>query len=298
MGTRRDAAVEPPDGLLLVDKPAGMTSHDVVLRARRAVGTSRVGHAGTLDPFATGLLVLLYGRATRLLPHLAGEPKVYEATIRFGAETDTEDLLGTVVREGPLPTRAAVEAAIPALTGDLRQVPPAYSAKRVDGERAYELARAGAPVTLAPVPIHVRAWSMLAWHGETCDVRITCGGGTYIRSLARDLGRATGSAAHLTRLRRLSAGPFSVDMAQPLEALTRETVALRPALDALAGLPQEDLDSERVARVVRGIDIDATEPGPEAALVDARTGALVAYAVRRGDRWQPRVVMHRVEATA
>jgi tRNA pseudouridine55 synthase len=298
VGTRRDAAVEPPDGLLLVDKPAGMTSHDVVLRARRAVGTSRVGHAGTLDPFATGLLVLLYGRATRLLPHLAGEPKVYDATIRFGAETDTEDLLGAVIREAPLPTRAAVEAALPALTGPLQQVPPAYSAKRVDGERAYARARAGETVTLAAVPIHVHHWALLDWRGETCDVRITCGGGTYVRSLARDLGRAVGSAAHLTALRRLAAGPFTVDMAQPLEALTRETVALRPALDALTGLPQEDLDPERVARVVRGIDIAAVEPGPEAALVDARTGALVAYAVRRGERWQPRVVMHRAQGAA
>lgn len=298
MGTRRDADVEPPDGLLLVDKPAGMTSHDVVLRARRALGTARVGHAGTLDPFATGLLVLLYGRATRLLPHLAGEPKVYDATIRFGAETDTEDLLGTVTRHAPLPERAAVEAALPALTGDLQQVPPAYSAKRVDGERAYARARAGESVTLAPVPVRVHGWTLLDWRGDTCDVRVTCGGGTYVRSLARDLGRAVGSAAHLVALRRLASGPFTVEMAQPLEALTPATVRPLAALEALAGLPQEALDPERVARVVRGIDVAAHVGGMEAALVDERTGVLVAYAVRRGDRWQPRVVMHRVPEPA
>lgn len=293
MGRRRaDATIEPPDGLLLVDKPAGLTSHDVVLRARRAVGTSRVGHAGTLDPFATGLLVLLYGRATRLLPHLNGEPKVYEATIAFGAETDTEDLHGAVIREAPPPTREAVEAAIPSLTGAIHQVPPAYSAKRVDGVRAYALARAGETVELPPVPITVHRWELLAWRGTACDVRITCGGGTYIRSLARDLARAVGSAAHLTALRRTAAGPFSVAEAQPLETLTPELVRPRPALEALTGLPVEALDPERVARIVRGIDVEARVAGAEAALVAQETGVLVAYAVRRGERWQPRVVMH------
>lgn len=299
---RTDAAVEPPDGLLLVDKPAGLSSHDVVLRARRLLGTSRVGHAGTLDPFATGLLVLLYGRATRLLPHLAGEPKVYEATIRFGAETETDDLLGAVVRTAAAPTREAVEAAIPALTGPLAQVPPAYSAKHVDGRRAYALARAGETVVLPPVPVMVHAWEVLAWRsgrdGAELDVRITCGGGTYIRALARDLGRAVGGAAHLSALRRTAAGPFAVVDAQPLEGLEREGLKLRPPLDALAGLPVEALDPERVGRLVRGIDVPATVEGAAAALVDERSGALVAYAERRGDRWQPRVVMQAVADAA
>jgi tRNA pseudouridine55 synthase len=293
--------VEPRDGLLLVDKPAGPTSHDVVLRARRALGTSRVGHAGTLDPFATGLLVLLYGRATRLLPHLNGEPKVYEATIRFGTETDTEDLLGEVIRAAPPPAREAVMGALPALTGQVAQVPPAFSAKRVAGVRAYERARAGEDVALAPVPVMVHQWDLLAWRdaedlgaagAAEADVRVVCGGGTYVRSLARDLGRLSGSAAHCAALRRTGAGPFRVAHAQPLEDLTRETVRPLPPLDALAGLPVERLDAERVARVVRGIDVDAQVAGAEAALVHEATGVLVAYAVRRGDRWQPRVVMH------
>lgn len=296
MGRRTDAQVEPPDGLLLVDKPAGVTSHDVVGRARRVLGTSRVGHAGTLDPFATGLLVVLYGRATRLLPHLQHEPKVYDATIRFGAETDTEDLGGTVIREAAPPTRAAVEAAIPALTGRIAQVPPAYSAKRVDGVRAYARARAGEVVTLEPVEITVHQWELLEWReaAHEADVRISCGGGTYIRSLARDLGRLTNSAAHLSALRRVAARAFRVEDATPMQALERESLRLKPPLEALHGLPIEVLDAERVGKIVRGIDVAATMGGAEAALTDARTGALVAYAVRRGDRWQPRVVMREV----
>ncbi|HEX7940951.1 MAG TPA: tRNA pseudouridine(55) synthase TruB, partial [Gemmatimonadaceae bacterium] len=146
---------ETTDGLLLVDKPAGMTSHDVVLAARRAFGESRIGHAGTLDPFATGLLVLLLGRATRLLPHLDVVPKEYEATIALGRETDTDDLHGAVVREAPPPSDAAIADAIVRLTGSLEQVPPAYSAKRVAGRRAYKAARAGVALELAPARVDV-----------------------------------------------------------------------------------------------------------------------------------------------
>ncbi len=284
------------DGLLLVDKPAGVSSHDVVGAARRALGEKRIGHAGTLDPFATGLLVLLVGRATRLLPHLPGEPKVYEATIRFGAETDTEDLHGAIVREAPPPSRDAVLAAIPAFTGSIDQVPPAYSAKRVDGERAYKLARAGADPQLKPVRIRVDRWEVLALDGSDggireARVRITCGGGTYVRSLARDLARAAGSAAHLTALRRLASGPFRLGDAVSLEALREGRATLRPAIDALAGFPRQVLADEEVTRLVRGIDVAARVDGAWGALVHPETGVLVALAERRADRWQPRVVM-------
>jgi tRNA pseudouridine55 synthase len=284
------------DGLLLVDKPAGVTSHDVVGAARRALGEKRIGHGGTLDPFATGLLVLLVGRATRLLPHLAGDPKVYEATIRFGAETDTEDLLGTVTREAALPARAALLGAMPALTGTIAQVPPAYSAKRVDGQRAYAMARAGEDVRLDPVTVRVDRWEVLdlvAEGGEIREarVRITCGGGTYVRSLARDLARACGSAAHLTALRRLASGPFLVRDAVTLEDLRDGGVRVRPALDALPGLPRQALEDDELARLVRGIDVPARTPGAWGALVHRETQALVALAERREDRWQPRVVM-------
>ncbi len=291
----------PTDGILLVDKPAGMSSHDVVNVARRALGERRIGHAGTLDPFATGLLVVMVGRATRLLPYLHGEPKEYEATIRFGTETDTEDLHGTVVQEAPLPTRADIEAALPQLTGEIDQVPPAFSAKRIDGRRAYDLARSGAAVELAPARITVHEWTPLAWRDADgrvaeLDVRIRCGGGTYIRSLARDLARLAGSAAHLIALRRTASGCFRVDDAAPVDALREGRVSLRSALDGLPHLAREVLDADAVLRIVRGIAVAATVPGQLGALVHGDTGALVAVAERRGDMWQPRVVLREESA--
>lgn len=283
------------DGLLLLDKPAGISSHDAVLSARRALHEKRIGHAGTLDPFATGLLVLLTGRATRLLPYLPGEPKVYEATIQFGAETDTEDLHGAVTREAPPPSEADVRAAIPAFTGTIEQVPPAYSAKRVDGQRAYEAARAGVLLELKPVTIAVHGWELLAWRGDRCDVRIACGGGTYVRSLARDLARAVHSAAHLVALRRVAAGPFHVRDAQSVQALRDEPPRLRPPLDALPHLPHVPLSTDEVHRIRRGLDIAITsDPGgasPHVALVAAEHGGLIALGERLRERWQPRVVM-------
>lgn len=285
------------DAVLLVDKPVGVSSHDVVLTARRATGERRIGHGGTLDPFATGLLVLLIGRATRLLPYMSGEPKEYAATIRFGEERDTDDLGGVVTRVAPPPTDEAVRTAIPGLTGELLQTPPAYSAKRVGGRRAYAAARAGETVELAPSRVVVHEWQLGEWRrglpdGDELDVHVVCGGGTYIRALARDLGRLAGSAAHLSALRRTRSGVFRVDEAVPLERLREGTVPLRPPLDALRGMPVEPLTDETIARVVRGIDAPASVAGDVGALVSAATGALVAVAERRGDRWQPRVVMH------
>ncbi len=283
------------DGLLLLDKPAGISSHDAVLAARRALGEKRIGHAGTLDPFATGLLVLLTGRATRLLPYIPGEPKSYEARIQFGSETDTEDLLGVVTREAAPPGEDAVRAALPALTGTISQVPPAFSAKRVDGMRAYEAARAGVMLELKPVSITVHSWEILAWNDSTCDVRIVCGGGTYVRSLARDLGRAVSSAAHLSALRRVAAGAFHVEQAQGVEALRTEAPRLRPPLDALPHLPKVQLSPEEVHRIRRGLDIAIGEPpmatASHVSLVSADHGGLIALGEQIGDRWQPRVVM-------
>jgi tRNA pseudouridine55 synthase len=283
--------MRPPDGLLLVDKPAGITSHDVVAVARRALGGARVGHAGTLDPFATGLLVLLTGKATRLLPYLEGEPKEYEATIRFGAESDTDDPTGRIVRTAPVPPRAVVEEGMTKLTGHIEQLPPAYSAKKVGGRRSYDAARRGEALALAPVAVHVHRWTVCAWRGDEVDVAIVCSGGTYIRALARDLGRLTGSAAHLTALRRTRSGPFSVADAASIEALRAGRAAPRPALAAVPSLPVEHLDDGALARVARGQEIAAIVPGARAALVDAE-GTLVAIAERRGETWQPRVVLH------
>src|SRR5690606_32421663 len=158
------------------DKPAGMSSHDVVALARRVLRERRIGHHGTLDPFATGLLVLLVGRATRLAPWLAGEPKVYRCTIRFGTETDTDDLQGSVVREAPLPLVENVLEGVRHLTGELHQVPPAYSAKRVEGVRAYDAARRGTALELAPVSVRVDEWVVEASTPAQLVARITCGG--------------------------------------------------------------------------------------------------------------------------
>lgn len=210
-----------PDGLLLVDKPAGVTSHDVVQLVRRIYGERSIGHLGTLDPFATGLLLLLLGHSTRLATFIATEPKVYEATIRFGSETDTDDCTGTVAREAAFPGFDAIRSAIPGLAGTIMQVPPAYSAKSVDGTRAYDAARQGTPLELAPVEVTVYKWEVLADREpeRELDVRITCGTGTYVRALARDLGRAVGSAAHLASLRRTRCGPFDIADAVTVEAM-------------------------------------------------------------------------------
>lgn len=291
MGRSRLTKTPSRDGVLLVDKPAGVTSHDVVLVARRATGESRIGHAGTLDPFATGLLVLLLGRATRLLPYMRGEPKRYAATVRFGSETDTDDLDGTETRRAEPPAREAVMAALPSLTGRIAQVPPAYSAKRVAGRRAYRLAREGAPPVLDPVQVTVHEWRIAAWRGNEFDAEITCGGGTYIRALARDLGRLTSSAAHLAALRRTASGPFEVRDAVSLDELRAGGAPVRPPLDALQGIATEPLTPADITRVARGQDVPATVAGDSVALLAGESGALVAFAERRGERWQPRVVM-------
>ena len=215
-GTQTAARVE---GLLLVDKPAGVTSHDMILAARRAYGERSIGHLGTLDPFATGLLLMLLGRATRLATFIDTEPKVYEATIRFGTETDTDDSTGVVTRSAPLPDAAAVRETVSRFTGELMQVPPAYSAKSSGGIRAYDAARQGEPLELPAAAVTVHSWEIQEQRDDSLRAIITCGGGTYIRALARDLGRAAGSAAHLASLRRTRCGRFDVADAATLEAL-------------------------------------------------------------------------------
>lgn len=216
-----------PEGLLLVDKPAGVTSHDVVMIVRRVYDEKSIGHLGTLDPFATGLLVLLLGRSTRLANFIETEPKVYDATIAFGSETDTDDSTGSIIHQSEVPSQEAVDTAIPGLTGLIEQVPPDFSAKSVDGVRAYDAARKGAALALAPVKVNVHEWKIRRRSADSMDVTITCGTGTYIRALARDLGRASGSAAHLTALRRIRSGEFNVDDAASVEQLKLEPPPLR-----------------------------------------------------------------------
>lgn len=216
-----------PDGLLLIDKPAGLSSHDIVLIARRAYGQRSIGHLGTLDPFATGLLVLLLGKSTRLGNFLNTEPKVYEAEIRFGAETDTDDSTGAPTKSAPLPSAESVRKGIASLTGRIAQVPPDYSAKSVDGQRAYKAARKGTPLEQKPAFVTVHKWETGAQDSDTLFATITCSGGTYIRALARDLGRAAESAAHLASLRRVSMGDLHVKDAMSLEQLKSAAAAPR-----------------------------------------------------------------------
>jgi tRNA pseudouridine55 synthase len=284
------------EGVLPVDKGAGLTSHDVIARARRVLGVRRIGHMGTLDPFATGLLVLLVGRVTRLASYLQGEPKVYDATIRFGTRTDTDDSTGQVIETAAMPAPSTVEAMIPRLTGTLEQMPPAYSAKQVDGVRAYDAARRGAPLELRTSTVTVHEWQIRGWRTEhELDVTVTCAGGTYIRALARDLGVLSGSLAHLSSLRRTRSGPFRIEDAIPVDALA-PGVPLRPALDGLTNLPAFAVSSEQRSRVARGQVIVAEPPGnaptsgDRAVLLDGDRHIL-AIAERQAAGWAPRVVL-------
>jgi tRNA pseudouridine55 synthase len=235
------------------------------------------------------------------------EPKRYEAVVAFGAETDTEDPDGAVVREAALPSRHALETAARGFVGTFQQVPPAFSAKHIGGERSYDLARAGRAVAPAPVMVTVHECALDEFE-ETpggvarCRMRASCAGGTYVRSLARDLARAVESAAHLTALRRVSAGAFTVERAHSLAAVQSGDVTVEPPLSALGGYATVELTAEEIAKVTRGLDIAARAdgaPGAHVALVDPLAAdssrVLVAFAERvtaaSGDRWQPRVVM-------
>jgi len=278
------------DALLLVDKPAGFTSHDMVAVVRRALGTRKVGHTGTLDPFATGLLVVLAGRGTRLIQFVPSEPKEYEALIHFGSDTDTDDGTGSVTRQAACPTVDAVRQALPALTGVLSQIPPAYSAKHVDGQRAYALARRGEPPNLAPSQVVVHRWDVMSLTPDALTARVTCGTGTYIRSLARDLGRLCGSAAHLQALRRTRIGPFAVTDADTIDMLRHGRARPRELREALGGMAEQEVTEVEARRITHGMRISANAPGERVAL-RGEDGELLAIATRLGDEWQPDIVL-------
>src|SRR4249919_2169876 len=205
-----------PEGLLLVDKSSGMTSHDAVDVVRRSLGTRKVGHAGTLDPMATGLLVLGVGRATRLLRYLGELPKTYAATGRLGEETDTLDADGEIVRTAPVDVSLAeLQRACASLVGESMQTPPAYSAVKVGGRKLYEAARGGEVLEAPARPIRVDAFDVTAFEGRYLEARITCSGGTYVRVLVADVGRSLGCGAHLVALRRTAIGSLRVEEARP-----------------------------------------------------------------------------------
>jgi tRNA pseudouridine55 synthase len=282
---------EPIDGALVVDKPGGLTSHDVVAALRRRLGGPKIGHTGTLDPMATGVLPLLVGRATRLAQFVAGAAKTYEARVRFGWATTTYDALGepagTAV-EATVDT-AAVERALDAFRGTFTQRPPAFSAKKVDGHRAYDLARADKAPELPPVQVTVHHLEVLGVDAGTADLRLTCSAGFYVRSLAHDLGQALGCGAHLAALRRTASGPFTIDRAWALGDLLGEgaspSAAVMPMADVLPELPVVRLDEATVERVRRGLEVPAAglAQGTPLARILAPGGALAAIG-RPGSR--------------
>ncbi len=310
------------DGIVIIDKPEGWTSHDVVARARRLLGERRIGHTGTLDPFATGVLVLLVGRATRLAQFLAGAEKEYEAIIRFGYATDTGDLAGTPRHAETRTTgdcsalsAAGIEKAIEGLRGHLDQVPPMYSAKKVKGQKLYEMARRGEEIERAPVRITVFEFEtipqedgMLLQRNEdgTCDLsaRVVCSAGTYIRALAESLGESLGTGAHLAALRRTRAGAFRLQEAISIESLkdiseagATEKILVSPDA-ALSNMPFVHLTSDETERVGHGASIQMNanlQEWRDGELIRMRNaeGDLLAVGVysARSGRLQPRVML-------
>jgi len=290
------------DGVVVVDKPAGWTSHDVVGRVRRLAGTKKVGHAGTLDPMATGVLVLGVNRATRLLTYLVGSDKEYAATIRLGQDTVTDDAEGEVTSA---PGAAAVDdgalrAAVAGLTGAIAQVPSAVSAIKVDGKRSYARVRAGEDVALPARPVVVHRFDVLALRGATAadgtpvtdvDVVVDCSSGTYVRALARDLGAALGTGGHLTALRRTRVGPFTLDDAATLEDLGASFRLLDLATVARRCFPVRDLDDAEAAAVRYGRAIAVGGVGAEPVAALAPDGRLVALLAERDGRARPVLVL-------
>jgi tRNA pseudouridine55 synthase len=292
------------DGILVVAKPAGPTSHDVVALVRRLAATKRVGHGGTLDPFAAGVLPVFLGHGTRIVEYHLGDRKAYRATVCFGASSTTDDLEGELTpATGPALTRAAVEAAIPALTGPISQRPPAFSAVKVGGRRAYAMARAGETVELASREVTIHALELVSWDDTDADrpiavLDVSCSAGTYVRALARDLGESLGSAAYLGALTRTASGPFTIEDATPLDeirsAAAESPDGLKPFLlpldTGLDAFPVVTLTADELAAVAKGQFIRPTGglPGPaDHYRLVGPDGVLVAIASGAAGRLAP-----------
>ena len=292
------------DGLVIVDKPGGLTSHDVVARIRRLAGTRRVGHAGTLDPMATGVLVVGVEKATRLLGYLTLTQKQYDATIRLGQSTSTDDAEGEVTftasAKGVSAAALTIDElakAVSELTGEIQQVPPAVSAIKIDGQRAYKLTRAGAAPELKPRPVTVYEFTVTDVRpaGDLLDVdaAVRCSSGTYIRALARDLGRKLGTGGHLTALRRTRVGGYGLDAARTLDQLAERFEVMPLAEAAAATFGRRDLSADEARRLAHGGRLPAGPPGtgtgsPTAAF--APDGSLVALLAEQDGQARPLVV--------
>jgi len=282
-----------PDGVAVIDKPAGWTSHDVVAKARGVLGTRKVGHSGTLDPDATGVLVLGVGRATRLLRYVTGLPKSYEAEIVLGVETDTLDSAGQVTARHDMAGVSAeqIRTAVAALTGEILQVPPMVSAVKVDGRRLHTLARAGIEVEREARPVTVHRFDVAPVPGTDAVLRtvVECSSGTYVRSLAADLGRALGGGAHLRNLRRTAVGGFGLDAARPVESA--EVLPMAHAVEHLAGVRVPPAVAAQVAhgRVLDLESLGVAGDGPWA--VHDSEGELLAVYEPFGQGAKPDVVV-------
>jgi tRNA pseudouridine55 synthase len=281
--------VTAASGLVIVDKPSGWTSHDVVARIRRLAGTRRVGHAGTLDPMATGVLVVGVEKATRLLGHLALTEKDYHATVRLGAVTDTDDADGQILASTPaagLPDDA-LATAIAALTGEIQQVPPGVSAIKVGGKRAYQLSRQGAAPELAARTVTVSRLAVVASRpaGDylDVDVEVTCSSGTYVRAVARDLGAALGVGGHLTALRRTRVGPYAVAAARTLDQLAVALDVLPLADAAAAAFTRRELTAAEASALSHGARLPAIGSGAGPVAGFAPDGSLIALLTEDGD---------------
>ena len=299
------------DGVLVVAKPAGPTSHDIVALVRRLAATKRVGHGGTLDPFATGVLPVFLGRATRLVEFHLGDRKGYRATVCFGASSTTDDLDGELTPiDGPPPGRDAVVAALAAFRGPISQVPPAFSAIKVEGRRAYVLARSGESPTLASRDVTIHRLDLVDWDGSDPDrpigvLEVDCSAGTYVRALARDLGLALGSAAYLGALTRTASGAFGLEAAHPLETIRAAAASgpagleplLLPIEAGLDRLPRVRLDRWEVEAVARGQfvrpagGLPGSIPAGDPIIAEDETGRVVAVVRIHGARLAPDKVL-------
>lgn len=285
-------------GVLPIDKPEGPTSHDVVATARRALRERRIGHTGTLDPFASGLLLLCIGAATRIAQYLTGLPKTYAALIRFGAATDTDDRTGAIIDRSDAwatLTPARIEDGLRALTGDIEQVPPAYSAKKVGGVAVHRLARAGRPLALPPARVTIHSLRVERIALPDLALEVECSAGTYVRALARDLGAALGVPAHLAALRRTRIGRHDVNAALPTSSLDDAQAVQRAwltPLQALAHMPRVELDATAAAVVAHGGAVAAVESTPIEGMVTlCREGQLLAIAEAAAGWLRPRTVL-------
>ena len=285
------------EGLLIVDKPGGMTSHDVVNRIRRVAGTRRVGHAGTLDPLATGVLFVCIGRATRLVEYLVGQSKTYLTTVRLGQRTNTYDADGEIVEERPFThiTAPLINQALESFRGTIQQKPPIYSAIKKDGQPLYKLARRGEDVDVPLREVTIYELSLLPLNLPEVELQIICSSGTYVRSLAHDLGKVLGCGGHVAILRRTAVGDFTIDQAVSLDDVTTDNVRdfLLPMATAVAHLPRLDLSADETLAVENGRFIPR-QPHNQVDLVQlyAPDGRFVGIAKAQGKVWRPHKIFH------